>query len=488
MKAIKITTILLGLLVAISGCSNKSATSNTESVNEAKQPNILVVLCDDLVYADVGFNGSKDIRTPNLDNLANNGLTFSSAYVSHPLCGPSRASIMTGRYAQNIGVPYNIYERDGRTDDGVPVSETFISNVLADAGYFTAAIGKWHLGFSPRFQPNNRGFDEFYGFLSGGHEYFPEQYRAKYKKQKEAGVENIWEYLKPLIHNTKEVKETEYITDALSRETIRIINESANRENPFFIYLAYNAPHVPLQAKEEDMAQFPGIEDKDRKTYAGMVYAVDRGVGDIIDALKQTNQYNNTLIVFLSDNGGHTGHGASNEPLRGRKGDAWEGGFRTPMFFHYPEKIKAGSEFHIPVSSLDFYPTFAKLADAEIPEGKVLDGTDIWDDILEGKDELKNRPIYVCRYREDYCDAGTRIADWKATKMNDQPWKLFKIDEDPGETNDLSRQFPAKLEQMVLGMKDWSENHVTPLWYYTDSDRKNWGKGILPDYETTFKN
>ncbi|WP_297090385.1 sulfatase-like hydrolase/transferase [uncultured Draconibacterium sp.] len=466
------------------GCSNKPG--NTSKEASSKQPNILVVLCDDLGYADVGFNGSPDIKTPNLDQLATNGMIFSSAYVTHPFCGPSRASIMTGRYAQNIGTPYNLYEEKGRTDDGVPVSETFISNVLQDAGYYTAAVGKWHLGFSPRFQPNNRGFDEFYGFLSGGHDYFPERFSAKYQKQKEAGVDHIWEYLKPLVHDTTEVEEKEYITDALSRETIRIINETSERQKPFFIYLAYNAPHVPLQAKEEDMAQFPEIEDKDRKTYAGMVYAVDRGVGDIINTLKENGQFENTLIVFLSDNGGNTDRGANNAPLQGRKGDAWEGGFRTPMFFHYPEKIKPNSTFDIPVSALDFYPTFAELAGAKIPKGKILDGTAIMDDILEGKEDLKDRPVYVCRYREDYVDAGTRMGDWKLTKMYNEDWKLFKINEDLGEANDVSTEYPEKLQELKADMYEWTKGHVKPLWCYTPEDQLMWDKGVLPNYRKVF--
>lgn len=477
--------LLLVLLIVLSSCSIKSSNQKQTSSIQ-KRPNILVVLCDDLGYADVGFNGSPDIRTPNLDKLANKGMTFSSAYVSHPFCGPSRASLMTGRYAQNIGTPYNIWENDGRNDTGVPTSETFISKVLQDAGYFTAAVGKWHLGFSERFQPQQRGFDEFYGFLGGGHDYFPEKFRAKFQKQKESGRPHIAEYVKPLMHNNAEVVENEYITDALSRETVRIIKEAANKENPFFIYLAYNAPHVPLEAKEEDMAQFPEIENEDRRKFAGMVYAVDRGVGNIVEALKETNSLDNTLIVFLSDNGGNHDRGANNSPLQGRKGDAWEGGFRTPMFFHYPAKIKAGSTFDIPVTSLDFYPTFLGLAETPVPQGKMLDGTDIMDDILEGKKELQNRPIFVCRYRNGFFDAGTRMGEWKLTRMKNQDWQLFKINEDLGETKDVSAEFPEKKKEIMDAMYEWTKGHVQPLWCYTPEDVEMWETGVLPNYEKAF--
>lgn len=480
-----IFVLLIALVIASSSCTTKTSKQKPESRDDSR-PNILVVLCDDLGYADVGFNGSTDIRTPNLDKLASNGMVFSSAYNTHPFCGPSRASLMTGRYSQNIGTPYNLHDTGIRTDDGVPVSETFISSVLQNAGYFTAAVGKWHLGYADRFTPNKRGFDEFYGFLAGGHEYFPEQFGPKYAKQKEADQYPIREYLKPLMHNDIEVEEKEYITDALSREAVRIIKDAANREEPFFMYLAYNAPHVPLQAKEEDMEQFPEIKDKDRKTYAGMVYAVDRGVGEIVEALKASGQLENTLIVFSSDNGGHTGHGAINKPLQGRKGDAWEGGYRTPMFWHYPAKIKAGSTFDIPVSTLDYYPTFAGLAGAKIPVEKIVDGTDIMDDIVMGKDELKERPIYCCRYRDGYLDAGSRMGDWKLTKMYNEDWKLFKINDDLGEANDVSGQYPAKLHELKTDMFEWTKGHVKPLWCYTPKDQKMWDDGILPDYEKVF--
>ncbi len=457
--------------------------------NEApvKKPNILVVLCDDLGYSDVGFNGSKDIITPQIDRLANTGTIFTSAYVSHPFCGPSRASILTGRYPQCIGAQFNLKDDGSRTDDGVPVSETFMSNVLHDAGYYTAAIGKWHLGFSTRFQPNHRGFDEFYGFLAGGHDYFPDKFGPAYLQQKKSGKLPIREYITPLLHNEQEVEETQYLTDAFSRETVRIVTESAKKKQPFFIYLAYNAPHVPLQAKAEDLKKFESIKNKDRQTYAAMVYAVDRGVGEIVKALKANGQFENTLIVFLSDNGGNIDHGANNDPLKGTKGDTWEGGYRVPMFFLWPKSIPAGQHFDYPVSALDLYPTFAHLAKAKIPENKILDGKDIFESVQNGQNPRENQPIFALRYRFGYCDVGAREGDWKALRMGNEPWQLFNVKEDIGEHHDLSGRFPEKLRELVAKTEEWSKTHGKPLWYYTIGDKEMWDNGQMPNYSQTFE-
>jgi len=472
------------LLTSATSCVQAKEIS---SKSENKRPNILVVLCDDLGYNDVGFNGSTDIVTPNLDKLANGGITFTSAYVTHPFCGPSRASIMTGRYPHAIGTPYNLSDDGSRSELGVPVKETFISNVLQDAGYHTAAIGKWHLGFNPEYQPNQRGFDDFYGFLAGGHDYFPEKFNETYQRQVKAGVSPIREYIRPLLHNNEPVEEKEYITDALSREAIRVIHESKEMKKPFFMYLAYNAPHVPLQAKEEDMAHFANIADNDRRTYAAMVYAVDRGVGKIVEALGETGQLENTLIVFFSDNGGNIDHGARNLPLKGTKGDTWEGGFRTPMFFYWPDKFKAGSRFDDPVSSLDLYPTFARIANAKIPATKVLDGQDILQDLTGEKSTLKDRPIFALRYRGGYCDVGVRQGDWKATRMGNEPWQLFKIQSDLGERKDVSGANKERLVDMVSQAKEWTSTHVRPLWVYTQKDLELWNSGALPGYNEAFE-
>ncbi len=460
----------------------------TVSIKTPSKPNILVILCDDLGYSDLGFNGSKEIPTPGLDKLANDGTIFTSAYVSHPFCGPSRASLMTGLYAHKIGAQFNL-PRTGETGHetlGISTKETYVSKMLQKAGYYTGVIGKWHLGIDTQYHPNNRGFDDFYGFLGGGHKYFPEQYRVAYQKQKDNGQPHIWDYLTPLEHNGKEVKETEYLTDAFSREAVRFINDAGKTKDPFFLYLSYNAPHTPLEAKEEDLKLFSHIKDKKRRTYAAMVYAVDRGVKRIVSTLKETGQFNNTLIVFFSDNGGKVKAGATNYPLSDGKGSTFEGGFRVPMFFHWPNVVPAGQKFNYNVSALDFYPTFARLAGAKIPDNKDLDGKDIWNNFLLNKNPRKDENIYVMRHRNGYSDVGVRQNQWKAVKAYNKKWQLFNVDKDMAENYNLGSQHPEILKKLVKDAQVWSESHMQPIWWHDDKTGLQWKKDKMPRFDETF--
>jgi arylsulfatase A-like enzyme len=450
-----------------------------------QKPNIILIVADDLGYADVGFNGSKDIITPNIDDLAKSGTSFSDAYVAHPFCGPSRAALMTGRYPHKIGSQFNLPTRGSNV--GVPTDAKFISKLLNENNYFTGALGKWHLGDAPKYHPNQRGFDEYYGFLGGGHNYFPSQYQPMYEKQKAQGLKNIFEYLTPLEHNGKEVKESEYITDALSREAVNFVDKAAEKTNPFFLYLAYNAPHVPLQAKDEDIAMFPNIKNKDRKTYAGMVYAVDRGIGKLVNALKKNNQLNNTLIVFMSDNGGKLSKGANNFPLKAGKGSTQEGGFRVPMLFHWPKHVPAGKRFSHPVSALDLYPTFAALAGAKIEESQQLDGTNMWPAFIKNENPHKDEPIYALRHRKGYSDAAIRLNQWKALKVNQQPWQLFNIENDISEKHDVSKANRALLTDMVREMEKWSWDNQQPRWFHETNEGVNWRLDAMPRFDKTFK-
>ncbi|MDB4459123.1 sulfatase-like hydrolase/transferase [bacterium] len=461
--------------------------SGMAQAKEAAKPNIVVILCDDLGYGDVGFNGAKDIVTPSLDELAAGGTIFSSAYVAHPFCGPSRMGLMTGRYPHFFGAPYNLPHNGDDLDKGIPESETLISTVLQRAGYFTGAVGKWHMGVTKPFHPNQRGFDDYYGFLGGGHRYFPEQYRPIYERQKKVGKPYINEYFMALEHNGVDAKETEYITDGLSREAVRFVKEASEKDQPFFLYLAYNAPHSPLEAKEEDMAMFPEIKDEKRRTYAGMVYAVDRGVGRLVKALKSTGEYEDTLIVFLSDNGGKLSLGATNGPLREGKGSAYEGGYRVPMFFHWPKHVAAGKRYEHPVSALDFYPTFARLAGASIPKGKQLDGFDIWDAFQAGRSPRKGGMVYALRHRSGFSDVGARRDQWKASRMYDEPWQLFNVEDDIGEKNDLSGKYPSMLREMVSEAEKWSRGHTAPLWFDAPKVGADWKATGMPNFDATFK-
>lgn len=460
-----------------------------QKTNKEERSNILFILCDDLGYSDVGFNGGKDVKTPSLDTLAANGTMLTAAYVAHPFCGPSRAALMTGRYPHLIGAQFNLPRTGerGHKTKGVPIEEPFLSSILQKAGYYTGAVGKWHLGHATKFHPNNRGFDDFYGFLGGGHRYFPIQYQAAYQQEVEKGTEHIWDYITPLEHNGKEVKEAEYLTDAFSREAVRFVNDAAQKDNPFFLYLAYNAPHSPLEAKEEDIAKFTHIKDKKRRTFAAMVYAIDRGVGQIVETLKVNGQFENTLIVFLSDNGGKLALGGTNFPLAAGKGSTHEGGYRTPMFFHWPKKVASNKKYVYPVSALDFYPTFIQLAGATIPKGKILDGKNIWKDFEENKNPREGEMIYVLRHREGYTDVGARQDEWKALRVSRKKWQLFNIEQDIGEKNDLSEEHPERLKKMVENTKAWSDKHLPPLWFYNDQTEEEWNADDMPHFDETFK-
>ena len=442
------------------------------------RPNIVLILADDLGYADVGFHGSTEMKTPHLDRLAKGGTTFSSAYVAHPFCGPSRMGLLSGRYPYEFGAPFNLPDNSTRryTDQGISPSETLISTVLQRAGYRTGIMGKWHLGQRPEHHPNERGFDDFFGFLGGGILYF-----GPYKANNRAG--NVWDYKRFPQHNGTDVTtltEQDYMTDVLSREGVRFIRESANVQQPFFLLMSYNAPHTVLAAKEDDLALFPNLSGK-RQTYAAMVYALDRGVGELVTALQETSQYQNTLIVFLSDNGGRTDQGASNHPLRGGKGDTSEGGYRTPMFFHWPNVVKAGKRYDHPVTALDFYPTFAGLAGANIPEGKDLDGKNIWDAVQAGISAHDGEVIYTVRHRSGASDVGARRDKWKLCRA-EQTWKLFNVEQDLAESDDLSSLHPEIVRQMQADVRRLCESHTEPLWFDTEKQAAEWLTTGMPQY------
>ena len=336
------------------------------------KPNIILILTDDLGYGDVGFNGSKDIITPNIDELANNGVVFSNGYVSYPVCGPSRAGLMTGRYQDAFGFGKNPLFAPKDPKMGLPISEQTMADMLKTSNYKTFAVGKWHLGAHQSLRPLKRGFDEFFGFLTGGHRYFPKEWDL----EDETKVKNQFEaYRTKLLRNNKRIEEKEYLTDALSRESVDFI--SRNADKPFFVYLAYNAPHGPLQATEKYLERYGHIKEINRKTYAAMVSAVDDGVGAIVSKLKEKGIYENTIIYFLSDNGGRLKGDSDNGDLRGKKGDLFEGGIRVPFVMQWPKEIKAGQVFNKPVISLDIFATLKAITSPNIKSKNELHGVNL---------------------------------------------------------------------------------------------------------------
>jgi len=474
------------------------------------RPNILLILLDDLGYADVGFNAElfgveTDVVTPNIDALAKQGTVFKQAYVAHPFCGPSRMALLTGRMPHCFGGQKNLPNKALNLKDynlkGIPVEETLISSVLQDARYDTGCVGKWHLGYAEDFHPNNRGFREFYGFLGGGHQYYPSV------TDKVEPKVNDYQYF--LERNGEDVLSPEgaYLTDTLSEEAADFIRKSSEGEKPFFLYLSYNAPHSPLQGKTEDLQKlYPnhkpenpqnGVDYRDyegRQNYVAMMYAVDRGMAQIMDTLSDPNGdgdendsiEKHTLIVFLSDNGGKILQAASNAPLQDDKGSTMEGGIRVPMFMHWPGKISAGKVYDHPVSALDFYPTFAGLGKAEVPEKKILDGVDVWDALLAGENSREDEPIFWIRHHGSGNEVAIRRGNLKAYRKQFSKWKLFDVANDPEEKNDLAQDRSDFVKEVVAEGKKWSGTHQEPQWHDTLNGFKSWEENEMPRYERTF--
>lgn len=268
--------------------------------SEPRKPNVIVILTDDQGYADVGFHGISDIRTPNIDRIAQRGIIFTQGYVTHPVCGPSRAAILTGRHQDRYGAGRNPLFAPNDSTMGLPLSEQNMAEALSEANYRSSFMGKWHLGAHWKMYPLQQGFDEFFGFLSGGHRYFPEEWLLNDNSE----ADNQWDgYRTRLMRNNGWIDEDEYVTDALSREGVDFIDRQS-AENPFFLFMSYNAPHTPLQATQKYLDRFPDITDNTRKTYAAMMSAVDDGVGAILDKLEVKGLAENTIIFFLTDNGG----------------------------------------------------------------------------------------------------------------------------------------------------------------------------------------
>ena len=441
-------------LLLIISCNNKS---------ENLHPNIILILVDDLGYADVGFNGSKDIKTPHIDNIAKNGVIFSEGYVSYPVCGPSRAGLITGRYQDTFGFGKNPLFAPKDPNMGLPLSEETIADMLKISNYRTFAVGKWHLGAHESLRPMKRGFDEFFGFLTGGHRYFPHEWdledETKVKSQSAA-------YRTKLLRNEERIVEKEYLTDALSRESVDFIDRNA--DNPFFIYLAYNAPHGPLQATEKYLKRYSHIKEKNRRTYAAMVSAVDDGVGNIISKLKEKGIYKNTIVYFLSDNGGRLRGDSDNGELRGKKGNLFEGGIRVPFVMQWPREIQGGQIFNKPVISLDIFATSKALTSPLVESKNELHGVNL---IPFLKCENNNQPHDFLFWRNNlmqndvnlrYEASAVRTKKFKFIK-NKESDALYNLKKEISEKTNLKDQDREMYDSLKYKYSKWYETLIDPI-------------------------
>lgn len=424
-------------------------------------PNIVLILTDDLGYNDVGFNGSTEIMTPNIDSIAKNGVLFTDGYVSYPVCGPSRAGLMTGRYQDTFGFGKNPLFAPKDPNMGLTLSEQTMADMLKLSNYTTLAVGKWHLGAHESLRPMKRGFDHFFGFLTGGHRFFPEEWTlADETKVKNQGAA----YRTKLLRDDERVEEKEYLTDALSRESVDFIDK--NSDKPFFIYLAYNAPHGPLQATQEYLDRYDHIEENSRKTYAAMVSAVDDGVGDIISKLKEKGIYDNTIIYFLSDNGGRLRGDSDNGELRGKKGNLFEGGIRVPFAMQWPKEIEGGQVFKKPIISLDIFATLKEITSPEIRSKNELHGVNL---IPFLKGENKNDPHKFLFWRNNLMqnDPNLRI---EALALRSGEFKFIKNKETDALYNLKNEVFEeTNLKNQKIEIYD-SLNNKFNEWYKTLMD------------------
>lgn len=416
----------------------------------AKPPNVVLILGDDMGYADLGVQGATDIPTPSIDAIAKNGVRFTNGYVSAPQCSPTRAGLLTGRYQERFGHEFNLSPSDDAF--GLPLTETTIADRMKAAGYATALVGKWHLGVEPQFHPLKRGFDEFFGFLGGLHAYEPG--RA------------------PVMRGTTEVSESEYLTDAIGREAVAFIDRNAAK--PFFLYVAFNAVHTPMEADPARLARVATIADPQRRTYAAMMIAMDEAVGRIVAALRGHGLLDDTLLVFLNDNGGPTMrgvtvNGASNAPLRGSKRTLLEGGIRVPFFVQWPARLPHGTTFAAPVIQLDLAPTMLAAAGVAVDPAWKLDGANLLPHLAEQGDGKAPHPALFWRFGDQMA---TRRGDWKLVRYDlaaeggrgTSDVRLYDLAHDVGETTDLAARHPEIVHDLRHAWDQWNAANGSSLW------------------------
>lgn len=426
-------------------------------VTGAERPNIVVFLVDDLGFADVGFNGGTDIRTPQIDALAAAGTILGAHYVQ-PVCSPTRAALMTGRYAVRTGV-YTIVRPGARW--GLPLAERTLATALQQAGYETAITGKWHLGeFERSYLPTSRGFNHQYGHYFGALDYFT----------------HIRDGKPDWYRNDQPLQESGYTTELLASEAVRLIRgrSSQTQPKPLFLYVPFNGVHAPLQVPEKYLEPYRHLTGN-RRTYAGMLAAVDEAIGRITAALRESGQLENTLIVFSADNGGPNPDTLTrNTPFRAGKGTLYEGGIRSAAFATWPGKIPAGRRSEEPVHIIDWFPTFVEVAHGSLDQPLPLDGRSLLPMLTSGKPSPHESLLLV----QSPARAAVRAGDWKLLQLTGQgsgkakaknkakagnpenSVQLYNLRQDAGETTNLAEQQPEKVAELQTLLDHWMKDAV----------------------------
>lgn len=451
------------------------------------KPNVVLILADDLGWSDISAYGGTFVSTPHIDAIGKGGVTFTQAYASAAICSPSRSGLMTGRYQQRFGHEFQIHEvvkdpaavkavpgghvyayqpenYDGVTRQGLPVSEITLAQQLKQNRYVTGMIGKWHLGFLPEFYPEARGFDYHFGFLGGGTFYSVDAadttvVTRKLSWEKEAAVPERTGY-RAIRENSRPVEVKEYLTDRLATAAVDFIEQ--HKDTSFFLYTAFNAPHTPVQAPKAYYDKLGHIKDPDQRAYYAMIAALDDAVGKITAKLKESGLEENTLIFFLSDNGGASYTGLTdNRPLRGGKITEFEGGVRVPFLLQWKERIPVGKVLNAPVSLLDVFTTASAAAGAALPEGRQYDGVDLFPYASGKTDSVPHQALF---WRHGYQKA-VRKGDWKLL-LNEQSGEtcLYSLVPDVAEKNNLAAAHPDKVKELKHELAQWESGLVAPLW------------------------
>jgi len=408
-------------------CIALVATSFANDESKGSRPNIIWIMADDLGYGDLGCHGCKDIPTPHIDNMAMKGVKCSNFYAAAPVCTPSRASILSGRYPEAIGMTAVLMGRGGMASEVVTIAE-----VLKNSGYATGLIGKWHLGYGGESLPNAQGFDEFYGHRGGKIDFFKHTDDSQKVVGNPMGKHDFYE-------NNKEIFPEGYSTDLYTRRAIQFVE--SHRQQPFFLFVSYDAPHYArkgvLQAPQSHVSKFTKNKDKPsmRELYAAMVNCMDDGIGELLACLDKNGMEANTFMMFVSDNGADPKHGGSNTPLSGGKWTTKEGGIRVPMIAKWPSRIPAGITSTEIFHMIDLFPTMLSVAGISKPQQLTLDGCDVME-CLMGKSTIAERPLFFGKNT-------IRKGKWKVVDS-----KLHDLEKDPGENHDLSAEYPEVLKEL----------------------------------------
>jgi arylsulfatase A-like enzyme len=412
----------------------------------AEKPNILLIVSDDQGYADTGFQGSKDIVTPHLDRLAATGVRFTNGYVTHSFCSPTRAGLMTGRYQQRFGHERNPFYNPTDHREGLPMSEALLPARLQPAGYATGWIGKWHLGAAPEFAPFRRGFAETYGFIGGGHKF------------REWTANPAVEYQVPIERNGVPVETPKHLTEAFGQEAAAFVRRHASQ--PWFLYLAFNAPHNPQEPTPERLARFASIKDPLRQKYAAQCSLMDDAIGETLAALRATGQERRTLVFFFSDNGGPVGiNGSDNTPLRGAKGSVYEGGFRVPFLMAWPDRLAAGTTEDRAVSSVDVFATTLAVAGLAMPTDRKYDSVNLMPYLTGEKSGVPHERLYW----RNAALLAVREGNWKLVRGAGPGDELYDLAADVGEKKNLARAQPAVAARLAAALDAWNRELIDPV-------------------------